>query len=163
MLKRGVSVHRGTEADLGYFWAAYRKDGMDPERFPRGLSQDQFLGRLERQIGSAARVDIIVGRYAKGDGFRPVGAVVVATDGYHVFPVVTWFPWASDRNRLEGAAYWLNEVRRSHLAVFKVTMLERGFFDRLCQYALLHRVGVLPDWYGAGSGAMEYCTRLVRA
>lgn len=156
-------------ADTKIIWAAYRMGGMDPQRFPEGLTRDEFLDRLSETVGSANVADVLIAaRTPTRQTPFPVGIVFGATDGWSVAPRPFWFPWASKRNKLECMLAWVTERRRTHQVYFDASMAvpltdrkkvsERRLPEHLCRYGIVDRVGRDPDYFGPDHHAMRYAS-----
>lgn len=95
----------------------------------------------------------------KDRGLAPVGWMLTKSDGYRVEPHVEWFPWSSDRAKLEACVAFLNKLRKTHLALLHIHLEERGFFDHMCRYGILRRVGTVQDYFREDVHAAHYQTR----
>ena len=72
---------------------------------------------------------------------------------------VKWFNWASKRNRLTGAVYFINEMRkRLHLLTY-IEDKDRDFYVHLAKYGIIHRVGssrgIYKNTKGVGTPVWE--------
>lgn len=75
---------------------------------------------------------------------------------------VLWFPWASHRNCVESLANFVNTLRDDYTLMEYADEREpqtKRFFENLCKYALMRRVGTVHDFYGPGSSAALYQSR----
>ncbi len=90
-------------------------------------------------------------------GKIPVGVVSVYIQGEWNMPHVQWFPWSSDRNKLEAAVAFIDGMRRTREVVITANAVDAPFFDKLhSRYNLIRPVGRLLNGYGAGQPAMLY-------
>lgn len=90
----------------------------------------------------------------------PIGVVGIQVapvmDRLRAFPHAVWFSEASTRQRIECALKFLLDLKRTHLVVIEAKEPDWPFFEHLCKYGLLRRVGTLRDAYGAGGRAAIY-------
>lgn len=99
------------------------------------------------------------------DGRLPVGCVSAMNPlGTRLVTIadVLWFPWASSRNCLESMVHFINETRDDYTIMEYADEREahtKGFFETLCKYAVMRRVGTVHDLYGSGNSAALYQSR----
>lgn len=75
---------------------------------------------------------------------------------------IIWFPWASHRNCVESAVNFINELRDDFTIMEYADEREQStkrFFENLCMYGIMRRVGTVHDFYGPGSSAALYQSR----
>lgn len=163
-------VRQPIDDDAKWAFAAYRKGAF--EGIPEGLNGDDFKGALRAWLGTVAspglpayETHVLVAHHDLGEQ-TPIGFVVMGLDGYKAYPAVIWFPWASNRNRLEGVVRWLHEGRKRLMPVIEVKNgpavpraphgLDRRFMDWMGRYGIVRPVGALSDWWGPGQHGFVY-------
>lgn len=75
---------------------------------------------------------------------------------------ITWFKWASPRNRIESVAHLINELREDFTITEYADEREphtKRFFEGFCRYGIMRRVGTVHDFYGPGNSAALYQSR----
>lgn len=128
-------------------WAAYSKGA-----FPgivTGLTQEAFV--VEFGLSTRGRSVHVLRANNKIASQAIVGVVISSDEGYRIWPVVAWFPWASKRNRIECAVRWLQEARKSRMPVLYVDAADRAFGMHLCRYGVIRPIGPANDWNANGS------------
>ena len=139
------------EGDLPYLWAAYRKGMFDRSVFPEGMARSAFVERLTDAL--SMRDEVYVGEAQTARGRIPVGVIVVNFYGGWTLPHVDWFPWSSDRNKLEVAARFIETMRRTREVVIVTSEIDVPFYERLAKYKIVRRAGTLHAGYGEGKKA----------
>lgn len=140
------------DADLGVLWAAYRRGA---QWFPEGLNAAEFRAALTAELRKWSVAYVLTAQGEMG-ALTPVGMVTCADDGYRNTPAVTWFPWATTRNKIECCLKWLWEVRKSRVVLFHVKHSERKFWDQLARYGSLRFVGIVKNFFGPDANALYY-------
>ena len=100
---------------MRWIWAAYRMGALE-EYIPSGLEQTAFL---------QAAADIIALQHEVFGGFvkEKMMCIALATFSSHrMEPHVIWFPWATDRNKLELGVKFFADMRKR----YKVLNHHRG-------------------------------------
>jgi len=72
------------------------------------------------------------------------------------FPHVTWFSWATPRNKIESTVNFLKDlVKDGNVVIFseKKTMY---FFSHMARYGILDRRGTLKKYFPDGGDAIIY-------
>ncbi len=55
---------------------------------------------------------------------------------------VVWFPWASDRNKIESSVGFFSKIRKEiPMMGYAHGDTDRKFFECLCKHAIMQRVG----------------------
>lgn len=157
LFSRGVRIEKFTPADLKYLWAAYRLGGIDPSVLPPGMDKEAFDAR------AGAVLSIFDYQSAIIQGGKPVGLVVgreeTSADAVRFWPHITWFPWATARNKLEGAVKLADFLRNYGLAVAIVKIGDKEFWTQVCRYGVMRRAGTIINYFGPGKpGAVFHTT-----
>lgn len=129
------------EEDIKYFYASYKKSGHDdktPLEFKNELlrhiqtSYDDAFVMMARVEGKKEVVGGFFSQYA--------GPLMVVGD-------ITWFPWASKRNRVESMVNAINELRKERLMIFISTLKDKRFYEYICRHGILSRIGHIQELY----------------
>lgn len=74
-------------------------------------------------------------------GFAPIAIVDVNETPYVVEPHITWFPWATIREKYEALKWYLASMDKT---VFFIVLKEHsGFYEQLTKRRFLRKIGVL--------------------
>lgn len=115
------------------------KEGLDKQAF-----RDAFAEHLVGTYGQAWTLfsETPEGRHASGMvfGWPLLGRVLIIGD-------MVWFPWATKRNVLTAAVNFVNALRDDLLILEFARQKDVPFFERLTEYGLMRRVGVVHDLY----------------
>lgn len=143
--------------DTRFAWAAYRKGGLlDIEA---GLEAPEFdevfwslVGEQFDAVWAAEKRDRVFGLVF---GIWPSKS----PDGEPLVPLLwigemAWFPWASARDRLEAAARFVEDARKEVVVMEFAKMQDKAFFERLCRYGVMRRIGTLYGFYPDGPAAL---------
>lgn len=157
LLKRGARVRPLGSADMAWLWAAYQMGGYK-EILPTGLGDDAFTDTVLDLIEQMDMAWIIDAPNAKG--MQPVGLVLgrFFSGGRALEPHVDWFPWATARNKLEGAAQFLRQVSRQYKIFLFIREEELPFYERVCKYRVMTRGCKINDHFAPGRWAMMFYT-----
>lgn len=145
--------------DVKYLFAAWRMGHLSFDDFnPDGMTAEAFVEAFATYIASRFQVAYTLIAKAPGKGTIPVG-VVFGIIPLHGKPVVwcgdfTWFPWASPRNKLESTVHFMNQMRREWLVLGFADMGTVPFFEHVCRYGVLRRVGTVFDMLIEGPTAV---------
>lgn len=153
LLKRFTAFRPIERSDLQYVGAAWRKGAleelhevfrdqeMDAERF--GEVFQQFVVELF-QVALTLFAETPMGRIPVGVflGLIPYPGKALMFAGEMV-----WFPWASDRNRLETTVGLLDQLRTDWTVIEFARAKDRAFFDVICRYGVMKRIGTTDDIY----------------
>jgi len=99
------------------------------------------------------------------DGRIPIGSLTAMNPlGTRIVWIadILWFKWSSPRNRIESVANFINEMRDDFTVMEYADEREpetKRFFENLCKYGIMRRVGTLHDLYGPGNSAAFYQSR----
>lgn len=148
-LSRKTEFRPIEEEDLKYAWAAYRTSGIDG--LEEGLEPDDFRDALGSLI--ADRYDaawVLLAETQKG--FVPAGIAL----GFWPHSEATqmmcldkfiWFPWGSDRNRLEATIAFINGIREEVPVMGFATKQYKKFWETVAKHGIVNRVGTSHNIY----------------
>lgn len=138
------------DSDLPYVWGAYKMGHYD---WPPGLDVEGMKGEVARLLGQCDEAYTAV-----IDG-RPAGIALATFAGRRMEPHVDWFPWATKRNKVECAIRFFIEMRKDYKVLIFATAADQGFFDVMCRYGVIRRVGTLHKYGDDLSDAKLYESR----
>ncbi|MGI9411545.1 MAG: hypothetical protein ACR2OV_15810 [Hyphomicrobiaceae bacterium] len=138
------------ESDFRWLWAAYQKGGL--EAIPRDLDTAQFIAAAFGHLEKFSEQFMV-------ETDRPIGAIVTLTNGYLFEPHAIWFPWASPRNKLEGALKFLSQERKDRLGVIYMDLDRKRFLEQMARYGVLRRVGTVKNFFEPGRDAVFFQTQ----
>ncbi len=91
---------------------------------------------------------------------EPIGMVGVTYgktgERVRAFPHAVWFQEGTARQRLEVSLRFLLNLKKTHLVVIEAREADWRFFQHLCKYGAIRRVGTIRDAYGEGKRAAIY-------
>jgi len=142
---RPFELYDGDEyhKDFKILWIAHQKEPL--EGVSKDIDEAEFKGEL---LGRQAEILIVEDKNKQFDGFGPVGVFWLINSGWKIEPHVSFFPWATKRNKLRSAVSFLQWARNSRKVgcVFVITANKwRSAADRVCSYGVLHYVGKLKN------------------
>lgn len=132
-------VEVGTLAidQMPYLWAAYRM-GIWQDTFKDGLSKDEFT-LIVADLSETTNLLTIV---APNKNKRiPVGIIIAGEGVRYIEPHVDWFPWATDRNKLEGIIRGILTLREVKPLLIWSEEKDKDFYAHVSRYGILRRVG----------------------
>ena len=129
---RDVKLSELNVDHMKYLWAAYRM-GVWNHLLEEDLTKEQF-SLLIVELAETSRLMIIENK-------KPLGLVSVREDGRVVEPHIDWFPWSTDRNKLEGAIRITLDLREIKPVLVWVTDETKQFFTHIAKYGIMRRVG----------------------
>lgn len=132
--------------DIKYAGAAWKKGalkGLDPA-LDQDMTPEEFrrvFTELVLQNGAAWTIEAKTPR-----GKMPVGFVFGSLAG-GVISVrrAVALPWCSSRMRLQGFLTWVNGIRREFMVLITPPLPEKRFYEQICRYGVMRRVGTLFD------------------
>lgn len=141
---------RATDADdIKYLYASWK---LKPSSLPFQVEADtpeEFTERALLQMAERYQVAYTLIAKPPGKEIMPVGIIfgVVPLRGKRILWTgdYTWFPWASNRNRLETAVHFGNQIRKEWVMIGFVDMVNVHLFEHVCRYGVGRRVGTLFD------------------
>lgn len=161
-----AQVLRPEEEHLAWLFAGYKKGAFQPA-FPPDMDPAEFREEFMKYIKTVNMIWILAGRMKGTKNICPMGFAVATNVGHRIFPHVIWFHWASPRNKFECTAKFIQTALDKNFLVFiNAGPKYWGFFTKLCDWGILHPLGVVPGWYledarasaveGDGSEAMFF-------
>jgi hypothetical protein len=147
-LKRFVEFRQMDDEHMRYVYAAYRKGALanlgeefESADLPAVDFKTIFMDHALRFYDDAW---VMLATSMRGD-FEPVGYVAITKTKYPnpLFVADTvWFPWASQRNRVESMLNWMNEMRKSvSIVKYASSDEDKKFCVHLCKYSVMRRIG----------------------
>ncbi len=157
LTKRKPRVRQIQESDTRFLWAAYQMGGWS-DLFAQNLSKEAFAEKMVEILG-AVDLDWII-EIEGENGLRPIGIVlgVFRAAGRAVEPHVDWFPWATPRNKMEGAAQFLHDVGKTYKVFLYIESENALFWDRIWKYRILKKGCKINDYFAPGECAEFYYT-----
>lgn len=162
-LRRKLDFRPIEREDMRYVWAAYKKGALKSlgEKFASGdMESGDFDIAFEAEI--AANYHGAWTLFAETPrGFLPVGLVL----GFYSHPDprfapfmivgdMIWFPWSSNRNRIESAVNFFNRIRHEIPMVEYADEQAKRFFEVIAQHGIVRRVGTSFNVYPGQSTAV---------
>jgi hypothetical protein len=141
---------------MRYLWRAYRR-GELPD-MPVDLDIPAFQAKIMEVM---ARV-LLSGEMIMFVNHQeePVGMATISYQSVHerrrAFPHFWWFTEGKPRQRLEIVLRFLLNLKKANLVVIEAKEANWPFFEHLCKYGVLRRVGTIRDAYGAGGRSAIY-------
>lgn len=155
-LKRGVHIRSYISDDERWLWAAYKR-GMDliPDK---DLDQAEFQQYLNHILSVH---DVGYSLHAhNGDKMIQVGlALGNLEDGIRLHGHMHFYPWATKRNKLEVTVKFFQEMRQLYTVIFMTNEKLKPFFDWVCRYGILRRVGFIENYTAHNETAHMYQTK----
>lgn len=152
LLSRDPKFRGLEESDFRWLWAAYKKDSFPKESFPEGLPKEEFDERVRDYLSRFHEWYLLSAE-------KPVGVVMILTDGYRFEPHVKWFSWATPRQKMETAGKFLNIMRHDgFLGVIYMSEGESKFMEHLEKRGIVRMVGKVLDFFGLHRHANFYQT-----
>lgn len=147
-LNRGCSYRTFRDSDLKWFWAAYNK-GAFGDVVDRDLGQEDFTAAILSVISVVLEKEnafLVFDAAVKGQGSAPVGIAMVGYIDRAAMPHIHWFPWATDRNKLECTVLFLRDLKKEAMPLILAQPETVPFFSHLARYGLLRRAGTIPNY-----------------
>jgi hypothetical protein len=148
-----------SEGHLRYLWRAYRRDELRHFPLPPDLDPSQFREQITALLAALVEAGGAVLMFVNKDEI-PIGMVGVTygktQDRIRAFPHAVWFQEGTARQRLEVSLRFLLNLKKTHLVVIECMEADWRFFQHLCKYGVLRRVGTIRDAYGEGKRSAIY-------
>ncbi len=139
-------LRRFESRDVNWLWVAYRNDGGNQDEV---TFKEDMIVHLESQWDRVTMAEDRNAGFESGAG--PVGLFHATFDDWVLQPHVTWFPWASTRNKLRCTVQYLMQLRNSrNIGVALVRAIDRNWFARLKKYVPIYPVGKVPHGHPDG-------------
>lgn len=144
-LSRRIEVRPIEDADVRYAWAAYKKGALAElgEPYTSDLDAAQFKSAFERTVLTTHHAWWTISGETK-NGFIPIGIVVGEWGPSQAFMIIvgiSWFPWASRRNIVEGTVKFFDGLRKQMKWVGFATPKHKPLYEVCCMHAIMRRVG----------------------
>lgn len=124
--------------------------GLDPAGFELAMGSV-----LQLMLANNGEANVFVNLHEE-----PIGLIATQYATVYgrrrAFPHAWWFKEGTARQRLECSLRFLLNLKKTNLIVIEATEANWLFFEHLCKYGLLRRVGTLRDAYGAGGRSAIY-------
>ena len=134
---RNVSIEPVSMDQMKYIWAAYRM-GLWNDDFGKDLSKEDIT-LLIAKIAETRHVVMIT---APNQGKEmPVALLIVREDNKILEPHLDWFPWATERNKIEGTIKLIIELRKIKPVWIWSKEETKEFFTYIAKYGVIRRVG----------------------
>lgn len=147
------------DADLKWMWLASQMGAF--EGMVLSEDQDEFteqiltlISNLMTQGGLVYILSAKNTRRENKDELTPIGMVMVNFYENAAWPHITWFPWASPRNKLEGAILFIQELKERLPILLICPESDMHFFSHLSRYALLSKGCKLKKHFGEEDGIL---------
>jgi hypothetical protein len=146
-LKRpGISFRPIEDEDVKYAGAAWKLGafkGLNPV-FDREMTPAEFRETFIGIVQSVGAAWTVLADGPKGK--RPIGFVFgIAAGKVITLTRVVPMPWSTMRQRVQGFIAWLNAVRREYIVFEYARHSERRFWEHVCRYGAMRRVGTILD------------------
>jgi len=120
---------------MKYLWAAHKTDEdnpLDPKEF-----KEKYLQGFQSHYDTAW---VVEGMTKKG--LIPVGIFYGLSAGVFIhMGDVTWFPWASSRNKIETMVNFFDKIRHNSLLLFYSSQADKDFYVHIARYGVIRRIG----------------------
>lgn len=142
-LSRRVDIRPIENEDVGYAWAAYKKGGLSAMGFSGNLDAQTFKTAFESYVlGNAEAAWTIIA--ANKNGLVPIGFALGGWAPQQAFMTIigiTWFPWASKRNVIEGTVGFFNRIRKEMGWMGFALQEHKPLYEACCMHGIMRRVG----------------------
>jgi hypothetical protein len=140
-LGRKIEIRPIEQDDVKYAWAAYKKAGLTS--FSGGMDAKQFKDAFEIFVLTQAHAAWTISAETS-KGFVPIGLVLGGWAPGQVYMIIigiTWFPWATRRNIVEGTVAFFNRVRKEMGWMGFATHQHKPVYEACCMHGIMRRVG----------------------
>ena len=118
-----------------------------------GLDEPSFGHLLSELMSFGLQFFVISAKNPKFEKRSRVPIGVVSLTQRHDWvgePHMTWMPWATPRNKIEGLLLFLNDMRRDMKLIIFAEEEHNAFFFRMQQYGVIRRVGPINGYFDRG-------------
>lgn len=150
-LARRIEVRPIEASDVPYAWATYKKGGLAEFGFAETLTADQFKQAFEQTVMTQYPATWAV-LADTPKGVIPVGFVFCSwapLNAYLIIMGISWCPWATKRNILEGTVAFFNSVRKQVPWMGYANDKHKKLYEVCCMHGIMRRIGtshvVFPD------------------
>ncbi len=145
-LKRPVEIRPIEQDDVKYAWASYKKGvlgSMGPPFDKDGMDAPTFKTEFETFVLTHAHAAWTV-MAQTSNGFLPVGLVLgswAPNGAFMIILGISWFPWATRRNIVEGTVAFFNRLRKEMGWMGFASLEHKRIYDVCCMHGIMNRVG----------------------
>lgn len=129
------------DSDIKYLYAAHKhitQSGVSPKDF-----KTEYGCLIHDKYDYGWTIEAPTSK-----GVIPVGCVFGIQNGdFIMVGDLIWFPWASNRNKLEGIIEYINGVRKEHLVLFYSQEKDKRFYVHIMRYGIINRIGRIDEIY----------------
>lgn len=135
-----VEIRLLLEEDLKWLWASYKKGGFS-DIIKDGLDRDAFVSQMTTIFSMLST------SYGILDDGRMIGVVPILnkrfdSEMYQELDI-SWFPWATPRQKIIGAAKAIIELKKKAPILVYVKGKHNKFVTHIAKYGIMRRVGKL--------------------
>lgn len=148
-LKREPQFHDLGDGDMNYLWAAYKKGAFKSGSIE--IQDDLTVNEFD----SIFR-DIVLNNYNHSwivevkikDKYRPIGILFAMQAGMMtILGDMVWFPWSTQRGKIESLINFVNEIRNKTLLVWYSNEEDKDFYVYMARHGIARRVGSIDGIY----------------
>lgn len=145
-LRRKVSYRPIELEDVRYIYAAYKQNGLASmgDLFADGqMGADEFKTAFQAAVLNGCHAAWVLFAPTR-KGSIPVGVIFAEWARSQTSMDVTggiWLPWATNRNILEAAVFFLDGIRKEFPLMIYALPEHKRLYDVCCMHAVLRRVG----------------------
>ena len=129
---------------------------MFGEKFKEGLAPAEFSEAVKDSVRNLLILGgdafIAISKTTRGE--IPIGLCAMTMSQGQAWPHVFWFPEATIRGRLECTLKFLVALKEKVNVVIPSPSGDVAFFDHLCKYGVLRRIGTGRGWFGASDATL---------
>lgn len=145
-LSRKITFRPIEDADIKFVFAAYRQGGLAEIFDERGLEPKEFKARFEAAILTGFDAAWVV------ETDKPIGLILgvwhPASEGALMTVAgVSWFPWATARNVIEGTVGFFNEARKEVQMIGYVRPEHKRLYEVVLKHGIMRRIGTSHSIY----------------
>lgn len=129
--------------DVKYAWAAYKQGALKEMGFTENMSPEEFRASFSDAILNNCHAAWTIICQTK-KGFIPSGILLAVWGPGSTFLTVlglSWMPWASKRNIVEGMVGFLDGIRREFSLMFYTTYEHKKVYDVCRELGIIRRIG----------------------
>lgn len=143
---------------MKFLWAAYRVGAFDDIGIHNDMSGADFRNALDEYLSERSLTPLgfwIDGKMIGIGLFWVRGRCLETAD-------LLWFPWATPRKILESYVCFINKIRketeestnRKYFVLEYAKEKDKKFFDTICKYGIMRRVGTSLEVYNDGKACI---------
>ena len=138
---------------MKWLYAAYKLGSFgdgDLISLDEGMTPSEFDQKLRLLMSTYYEDGWVLESMNQGK-MRPVGVIFSTYMGpLNLLGDMTWFPWSTDRNRVEAAVHFLNEARRHAIYVWYCDFKDKRFYEHIARHGIIKRIGSITGLYKGG-------------